>query len=154
MINNKLKEFSMFKKCYLGIGLFFLFLLTSCFGPGSVTVTIQPDGNQMAYLTKEFKVKAGQQVTLIMDNIATVPVMKHNVLILTDETKLDEVGRLAITAPGNIPQHPAILASTPMADAGAQTQVNFKAPTTPGKYVYICTYPGHYAMMQGVMIVE
>ena len=142
------------KKISLGWVFASLFVLTSCFGPGSVTITIQPDGNQMSFLTKEFKVKAGQNVTLIMDNIATVPVMKHNVLILTDETKLEEVGKLALTSPGNIPEHPAILASTPMADAGTQTQVTFKAPTSPGRYIYICTYPGHYAMMQGVMIVE
>ena len=131
-----------------------VFLFTACGGSNSVTITVQPDGNQMAYSTKEFRVKANQEVTLIMDNTATLEVMKHNVVILNDESKVNEVGLQSINAPGYLPDHPAIIAATPMADAGAQSQVTFTAPSEPGNYVYICTFPGHYSMMKGVMIVE
>ena len=135
--------------------LFLTFALISCGGaPKDITITIQPDGNQMAYLTKEFTVKAGQKVTLIMDNTATVPVMKHNVVILNDKSKVQEVGTLALSDPDYLPDHPAIIAATSMADAGAKSEVTFTAPSQPGSYIYICTYPGHYAMMQGTMVVE
>ena len=138
---------------YLAMGLLIM-TLSGCFGGKELTVTIEPDGNQMAYATKQFTVSAGQSVKLIMNNTATVDVMKHNVVILSDDSKVNEVGQQALSAPGYLPNHPAIIAATPMADAGAQTETTFTAPTTPGKYVFICTFPGHYMMMKGTMIVE
>ena len=128
--------------------------LIGCFGPKSTTITIQPDGNKMGYLTTEFTVKAGESIRLVMDNTATIEVMKHNVVILNNESKINEVGTQALTVPNYIPDNPAIIAATPMADAGAQTEVTFTAPSTPGEYVFICTYPGHYMMMKGKMIVQ
>lgn len=148
--HNLIKEFPM--KIVLSLAV--LALLVACGGPKTTTITIEPNGNQMAYMQTEFTVKAGQEVVLIMNNTATVPVMKHNIVILNDESKVQEVGTQALSAPNNLPDHPAIIAATPMADAGAQTQVKFTAPTQAGKYIYICTYPGHYAMMKGYMIVE
>ena len=59
-----------------------------------------------------------------------------------------------MSAPGYIPNDPGILAATPIADPGTQTQTTFTAPSQPGNYVFICTFPGHYLMMKGVMIVE
>ncbi len=47
----------------------------------------------------------------------------------------------------------AILAHTPMSTPGETVQVTFTAPSEPGTYRYICTYPGHYVMMQGTMTV-
>ena len=129
-------------------------LLISCSAPEDITITIQPDGNKMQYATTEFTVKKGQNVTLVMDNIATVEVMKHNIVILDDETKINEIGMAAVTAPGYLPEHPSIIAATPMADAGAKSEITFKAPEKSGRYAYICTYPGHYSMMKGVMIVK
>ena len=32
--------------------------------------------------------------------------------------------------------------------------VRFMAPKTPGNYPYICTFPGHYTIMKGVMVVK
>ncbi len=130
-----------------------VFLLMGCAAPKSITITIQPDGNKMAYLTKEFRVSSGQEVTLVMNNTATSPAMKHNILILSDSKKVQEVGQLSMKEADYIPDHPAIIASTPMANPGEQTQVTFTAPSK-GEYTYICTFPGHYFMMQGTMIVE
>jgi len=134
--------------------LWITFLLSGCFGPKEIIITLQPDGNKMAYLTKEFTVKANQKVNLIMNNTSTIEVMKHNIVILNDETKINEVGQQALSAKNYIPNHPAIIVATPIANAGTQTNVRFRAPKTPGKYPFICTYPGHYIMMKGVMIVE
>ena len=130
-----------------------LFILVSC-GPGTVSITVYPKGNEMAYSTTEFTVKAGQKVTLVMNNTATMEAMKHNVVILNDESKAEEVGLAALTKSDYIPDHPAIIVATPMADAGQSTSVQFTAPSKPGKYLYICTYPGHYSMMRGTMVVQ
>ena len=140
------------KMKYIAI-LLTVFTLWSC-GSKELTVTIEPDGNKMAFATTEFSVKAGQKVNLVMNNTATIAVMKHNIVILNDESKISEVGQQALSAQGYLPEHPSIIAATPMADAGATTQTSFTAPTEPGEYVYICTFPGHYMMMKGKMIVN
>jgi uncharacterized protein len=36
---------------------------------------------------------------------------------------------------------------------GERFDLLFRAPTTPGRYPYVCTFPGHWRIMQGVLIV-
>ena len=134
------------------LGVFFLLL--GCSGDSLTEIVITPNANLMEYSVKSFNVKAGQQVKLVMKNTATMPAMKHNVVILNDKTKIQEVGLAALSAPNYLPEHPAIITATPMADAGQTTSITFTAPEKPGTYVYICTFPGHYNMMQGTMIVN
>ena len=131
-----------------------LALVAACGGPKDIQIEIKPLGIQMKYETTEFQVKAGQKVTLIMNNTASSPAMKHNVVILTDKDAVQEIGTAAITAKNHLPDHPAIYAATPLADAGKTTSVTFTAPKEKGSYLYICTFPGHYMMMQGTMIVK
>ena len=76
--------------------------------------------------------------------------MKHNVVILNDPSKAMRSTK-AITAPGNLPKDPAIIAATPMADAG-KTEVTFVAPK-PGRYTFICTSRA-LRNDEGIMIVE
>ena len=52
-----------------------------------------------------------------------------------------------------VPKSDAILFYTKMAGPGEKTTVEFTAPA-PGKYPFICTFPGHFALMKGIMIVE
>lgn len=131
--------------------------LISC-GPGAVSIEITPVGDTMEFATKTFTVKAGQEVTLTMNNTATSPVMQHNVVILSSMSDLTvtQVGSAAVMAAesGYIPESDEILFYTPMAKPGESQSVTFTAPSTPGRYRYICTYPGHYALMQGTMVVE
>lgn len=116
-------------------------------------VVIQPVDNEMKYQTTEFTVKAGTKVRVVMDNIATSEAMQHNVAILKTDANKQEVGIAAINAgeaKGYIPDHKAILFFTPITKPGNKSQVEFTAPP-PGDYPYICTFPGHFATMQGVM---
>jgi azurin len=131
-----------------------MMFITACGGDKTATISIKPVGNEMKFDTTRFEVKAGQEVRLIMDNIATIDMMKHNIVILNDSDAISAVGQAAVSAPGYLPDHPAIVAATPMADAGQKTEVTFNAPKTPGEYPFICTFPGHYLMMQGIMVVK
>ena len=131
-----------------------LVFLTGCNSNKIVEIEITPKGNAMEFATKSFEVKAGQEVKLIMNNTATMAAMKHNVVILNDKSKIQEVGLAALSAENYLPDHPAIIIATPMADAGKITSVTFKAPNKTGEYTYICTFPGHYNLMQGKMIVN
>lgn len=124
----------------------------------SISITIQPDGDNMMYAEETITVTAGAEVTLIMENTATAPAMIHNIVVLTTNSDEDanRVGMAAIAAMETdyIPEDDAILAYTPMANPGETVEVTFTAPSEPGNYRFICTYPGHFGTMQGVLIVQ
>ena len=46
-----------------------------------------------------------------------------------------------------------VIAHTKMIGGGETTVIEFVAPEA-GTYTYICSFPGHYAMMKGKLIVE
>lgn len=119
-------------------------------------VTITPVGNQMKFEQTEFAVPAGEEITLMFENTATSASMKHNVVLLTtdEESVVTRVGQAGTQAADNeyIPDD-AVLAATGLADPGETVSVTFTAPSEPGSYRYICTFPGHYASMQGTMTV-
>ncbi len=116
-------------------------------------IVIRPVKNEMKYETTEFTVKAGTKVKLIMENVADIEAMQHNVVILKPGSNIQEVGMAAITAgesKGYIPEHQAVMFYTAIAQAGEKTEVEFIAPP-PGDYPYLCSFPGHFALMKGVM---
>lgn len=123
---------------------------------GVRVVTIQPVGNEMRYAQTEFTVQAGEQVRIVFENTATSEAMHHNVVVVESRDDIDRVGTTALEAgpPEYIPEDDAILAYTSMAAPGETVEVTFTAPEEAGDYPYICTYPGHYMMMQGTMTVE
>jgi len=134
-------------------------------GSGNVakTVTIHPQGNQMKYKETEFTVPAGETVKVVFDNTATSPSMQHNVVIAASGSqellkKIGQAGTQAGSTNDYVPQEgdltDQILAHTPIAKPGETVSVTFTTPSEPGKYGYVCTYPGHWATMQGTMIVE
>ena len=119
-------------------------------------VIIEPVGNQMKYATTEFSVEAGQEVTIIFNNTATSQAMSHNVVILQgdDEATIKRVGEAGLQAGPSaeyVPEDEAILANTPLAAPGETVEVTFTAPSEPGTYAFICTFPGHYVLMRGIM---
>lgn len=118
-------------------------------------MAVTPDGNQMLFAQKEFTVKPGQTVRITFQNTATMPGMSHNVVFVTAEEDINLVGQAAMSASDTeyVPSSEAkrIIAYTPLAEPGETVTVEFTAPSTPGDYPYICTFPGHYMMMQGTM---
>ena len=49
------------------------------------------------------------------------------------------------------PENSKILHGTKMIDAGQKEVIEFTAPTKPGDYEFVCTFPGHWTVMNGVM---
>jgi putative heme-binding domain-containing protein len=82
--------------------------------------------------------------------------MPHN-LVITAPGAMIEVGQLAEKmGPGGqakdfIPDTPKILFSTRLLLPGQFAKLQFTAPTKVGAYPYVCTFPGHYLIMNGVM---
>jgi azurin len=116
--------------------------------------TITPVGETMEYEQTEITVHPGQTVRLTFQNTATNPAMSHNVVVLAMNASVNDVGQAAMSA-ADTDYIPAgfddqILAHTAMAAPGETVTVEFTSPAE-GEYTYVCTFPGHYMMMQGTM---
>lgn len=114
--------------------------------------------DQMKFDKNEIRVKAGQMVRLTLEHTGTMEknVMGHNFVLLTPGTNINEFGQEAVSAADNdyIPQNSdAIIAHTKMLGGGESTTIEFEAPEA-GTYDFICSFPGHYAVMRGKFIVE
>lgn len=126
--------------------------------PGLQTITIKTIPERLLYDLREFKVAPGAPVKLVFENPDVTP---HNLLIVQPGAA-DEVGmagnEMAKTpdgfAKGFIPDSPKILHNTKMLNQGDREVLRFTAPKEKGRYPYICTFPGHWLVMKGEMIVE
>lgn len=124
-------------------------------------ITIKPDtANPLAYDTKEFKVKAGQKVKITFNNTHPAVPQPHNLVISKPGTKDKLMGaamQMAAApdgmAKGFIPDSPDILFHTKLLQPNTSEVLEFTAPTA-GDYPYLCTFPGHGMLMNGVMKVE
>ena len=52
------------------------------------------------------------------------------------------------------PDMEEVLHYTPMLYHNRRYTMNITAPEEPGRYPYMCTFPGHWAVMKGEMVVE
>lgn len=112
----------------------------------------------LSYERKEIHVRAGQSIAFTLQNPDVVP---HN-WVLAKPGSLQRVGELAnklIAAPEAfarqyIPQSDEILCHTDIVAPGQNQTIYFQAPATPGLYPYLCTFPGHWMIMNGNLIVE
>lgn len=124
------------------------------------TVSLVISGNDaMQFDKKVLKVKAGAKVKLTLRHTGRMPVnvMGHNVVILNKDVNVNAFGSAASVAKATdyIPQDfkDKIIAYTPLIGGGQTTSVTFEAPEV-GTYTFICSFPGHYALMRGTFTVE
>lgn len=115
-------------------------------------LVVPAERNALRYTVARIEAPAGARVRLVMDNGATTSLaMIHNVVVVADSEAVERVGLAAAGVRDNIPDDDAILAYTPLARPGERTAVVFTMPP-PGSYPFICTYPGHYRLMQGTLV--
>jgi azurin len=121
-------------------------------------VTLKTLGNTMSdmkYDQTEIRVKAGTTVKLVLVNTAKDSSMQHN-FVLIDGGTADQVATDGLKAGQEnnyTPKTKSVLTSTKIVGPGMKTEITFPAPEK-GTYDFICTYPGHYKMMNGKFIVE
>ena len=112
----------------------------------------------MKYDLKEFTVSSGQTVQIILENtdamqhnlVVTKPGMREKVGKAGDAMMKDEKG----AEKNYVPSLPEVLYSTPLVNPGQSYKLTFKAPAKVGDYPYVCTFPGHWTLMNGVMHVK
>ncbi len=107
---------------------------------------------------RSFKVRAGEPIKLTFTNPDSVP---HNWALIKPGT-LPRVGDLVnkiIAEPdaalrNYIPRSDDVLAYTDIVMPQDLFTISFRAPATPGRYPFLCTFPGHWMVMNGEMIVD
>jgi azurin/glucose/arabinose dehydrogenase len=123
-----------------------------------LTIHISSVPERMLFDVKSFAVKPGQPVKLVFSN---PDAMQHN-LVIVKPGALEEVGmagnEMAKDPDGIkrdfVPKSDKVLHATKLIDSKATTILRFRAPTQPGNYPYVCTFPGHWPIMNGVMEVK
>ena len=125
---------------------------SSWFNGPDVTLTLTTAAG-MKYVEKELSVKAGQKVKFVLNNPDD---MMHNVAIV-------KPGKVAVVADlannlglqgqekGYIPESDDLLFHSNLLVPGSSDIFYFVAPSEPGGYEYVCTFPAHSTTMRGIL---
>lgn len=120
----------------------------------AANLTIATQGNNMAFDKKTLQVKPGEMVTLTFKNAADKNSGLEHSWVLVKPGTADEVAAKAPAAgptQGYVPDDTNILAHTRLLKAGESQTIRFKAPSQPGRYPYLCTYPAHSQLLTGTL---
>jgi len=120
-----------------------------------VVIPLSVVTNEMKYATTELTVQPGQLVEIVFANPDQMP---HN-FVLGAPGSLDQIGTAAdqfsqrpgAAAQDYVPDVAQVLFKTTLVAAGQSLTFQFRAPATPGDYPYLCTYPNHWRLMNGVL---
>jgi azurin len=118
---------------------------------GAIVIRTVPE--EMRYDIKSFTVKAGSSVKLWFDNPDFMP---HN-LVIGQPGSAEEIGPAAEAlgaqgfALGFIPDNDKIIAYSKLINYQESELMEFTVPDKPGNYDFVCTFPGHWRLMRGIM---
>ncbi|MBX9678004.1 MAG: c-type cytochrome [Gemmataceae bacterium] len=115
-------------------------------------------GKNLTFATPILHAKAGEALRLTFKNPDVVP---HNWVLIKPGTlkTVGELGNLLIGDPdavarSYVPKSEDVLVYADVVDPQAAATVHFQAPRQPGRYPFLCTFPGHWMVMNGELIVE
>jgi putative heme-binding domain-containing protein len=112
----------------------------------------------LQYKPRRRRIEPGARVALTFHN--TDPSMPHNVVVVKAD-QVQSFGEQSMVLATNpraiathyVPDDPAEICFSPILNPGDQYTVYFEAPQQEGEYRFLCTYPGHWRVMQGSLFV-
>jgi azurin len=116
----------------------------------SITIGTKPG---LKYDLEIFEVKAGSKIKITFNNNDD---MLHNLVVVLPNTAV-QVGEEAInlglegSQKHYIPDTEKVLYHTNLLQPETSESIYFEAPDEAGDYTYVCTFPGHAYVMQGIM---
>jgi azurin len=125
---------------------------------GVRSIAIRTVREQMRYDTKRIVVEAGKPFEIVLINEDMMP---HNLAIVAPGAR-QEIALAAQTmrpdqndAQGRafMPASDKILAATKLVNPNQRQAIQLTAPTQEGDYEYVCTFPGHWTIMWGTLVV-
>ncbi|HEV7381911.1 MAG TPA: PVC-type heme-binding CxxCH protein [Dyadobacter sp.] len=123
--------------------------------PNVQIVKIKAIREEMKFDITEFTAVAGKTVEIVFEN---PDAMQHNIVVGKPKST-NIIGNAAdkmITAKDGaeknyVPSIPQIIAASPLVNPGQTYRLRFVVPDVAGDYPYVCTFPGHWRLMTGVM---
>jgi len=122
-----------------------------------VTIQLSVVRAQLKFDKSEMTVNARQLVQLVFSNTDEMP---HN-FVLGASGALQQIGAAADAMGGPdglamqyVPPVAQVLFATTLVDPGGTVTVQFRAPSQPGDYPFVCTFPGHWRVMNGILRVR
>ena len=123
--------------------------------PNVQIVRIKAIREEMKFSVTEFTAIAGKTVEIIFEN---PDAMQHNIVVGKPKTTaiIGAAADKMITAKDGaeknyVPNIPQIIAATPLVNPEQTYRLKFVVPKEVGDYPYVCTFPGHWRLMTGVM---
>ncbi|MEO9892810.1 PVC-type heme-binding CxxCH protein [Aurantibacter sp.] len=121
----------------------------------STVINMKTIKNEMKFNLSEIVVEAGESIELVLEN---VDFMQHNLIIIKPGT-IEKVGaaadKLAQEPKGAdlnyVPNMNEVLFATDLINPQETVTLKFTAPNEPGMYPFVCTFPGHWRFMKGIM---
>ena len=119
----------------------------------TLVIHIQTLKEQMKYDRRAFAVAPGMKVRLVFKN---PDAMDHNLIMVQPGATAEiAMASMMLGAQGIekdwTPESDKILFATEMLSIDEEDTIEFTAPTERAIYEYLCTYPGHWMLMNGVM---
>jgi len=128
-------------------------------GLGVAVFVVKTVHEQLRFDTQRLVVEKGKPFDLIFEN---TDVMPHN-LVIVEPGKHAEFGMAAQTMGPNdnkdkqgrtyLPKGHKFLEATRLLEPGQKETIKGKAPEAEGEYEFVCTFPGHWMIMWGKLIV-
>jgi azurin len=119
--------------------------------------------DQMKYSVTSINAKPGEKliIRLVSKGVMPKAAMGHNFVLLKDTANVTTFANDAVMAPPASLYIPAarkadvLFASKKLLGPGETEDIPVTAPTKPGSYPYLCTWPAHFAAgMKGTLTVK
>lgn len=102
-------------------------------------------------------VQSGQKITLTLNHTGKMDksIMGHNFVLLKKDVDVTSFAEKAVLAKNNeyIPEGDEVIVYTKLLGGGESDTITFDAPEK-GYYTFLCTFPGHWGLMKGKLVVK
>jgi plastocyanin len=125
--------------------------------PGARRIEIAA-GKNLSFSPRVLQARPGEAIDLVFTNPDEVP---HN-WVLIKPAALARVGDLTNKLVADpeamlrhyVPKTDDVLAYTDIVPPRKSFRITFRVPSEPGRYPFLCTFPGHWMVMNGQLVVE
>jgi azurin len=136
--------------------------------PPAAPVVATPDGegivrlgsnDQMRFTANRIEVKAGEKIKIELHNAGTLPkeAMGHNLIVLKAGIEPSAFAAKAMSAKATdyVPADAAadVIGHTKLLGPGEKAVLELE-PLAAGTYPFLCSFPGHVALMNGQLVVQ
>ena len=120
------------------------------------TIVIEAD-DLLRFNMTTIHVKSGGSMTLVFKNTGKIPSMQHNFVLLKAGADAARFGNAAMNAKQDefIPKafQDQVVVHSRLLQGGQSETLTFAVPPK-GTYSFLCSYPGHFSVSKGTLIVE